>query len=95
MKFKLLLLSGVILVSFNFHCQLTNNTDCQLPKKSHIVRVKEGAYPGKVSSEIIPRKLKPNEKCLIENQRLETEILVLSLDEIHEVLIYPRNQIKE
>lgn len=95
MKFKLLLLSGVLLVSFNYHCQLTNNTVCQLPKKSHIVRVKEGAYPGKVSSDIIPRKLKPNEKCLIENQRLETEILVLSLDEIHEVLIYPRNQIKE
>ena len=94
MKFKLLLLSGVILVSFNFHCQLTNNTDCQLPKKSHIVRVKEGAYPGRVSSEIIPRKLNQVKNVLSKIRDMK-QILVLSLDDIHEVLIYPRNQIKD
>jgi hypothetical protein len=52
--------------------------------------------PGTVeSSDVKPRQLTYDEKCLIEQNRKDNEIVVLKLDMYTEVKIFPKSNIKE
>jgi len=52
--------------------------------------------PGTVeSSEVKPRPLTDDEKCLVEQNRKDNETVVLKLDMYTEVKIFPKSNIKE
>ena len=52
--------------------------------------------PGTVeSTDVKPRPLTDDEKCLIEQNRKDNEIVVLKLDMYTEVKIFPKSKIKE
>lgn len=66
-------------------------------------RAKINSYIIKVSCEnnsyyncqdIIPRKPTIDELCLIESLRLENELVIYKLDDLHVVHVFPLNQIK-
>lgn len=52
--------------------------------------------PGSVeSTDIKPRELTEDEKCLVEQSRKDNEIVILKLDMYTEVKIFPKSNIKE
>ena len=52
--------------------------------------------PGTVeSTDVKPRQLTDDEKCLVEQSRKEKETVVLKLDMFTEVKIFPKSNIKE
>lgn len=52
--------------------------------------------PGTVeSTDVKPRQLTDDEKCLVEQSRKDNEIVVLKLDMYTEVKIFPKSNIKE
>jgi hypothetical protein len=52
--------------------------------------------PGSVeSTDVKPRQLTDDEKCLVEQSRKDNEIVVLKLDMYTEVKIFPKSNIKE
>ena len=71
--------------------QSRQNEICDPSPKSYKVIVKENISSKIDSKNIVPRALKKSEYCLIvENRDLKNEIII-SLDEMHEVIIYPSN----
>ena len=44
--------------------------------------------------DLIPRKATVNELCLIESLRHDSQVVVYQLDDLHDVFIFPINQIK-
>jgi len=89
---KLLLTVGVFFFSFfSIFSQMRQNDICDPSPKSYKVCVKENVSSKIDSRNIIPRALKESEFCLIvEIRDLKNEIII-SLDEMHEVIIYPYN----
>ena len=89
---KLLLTVVVFFFSFfSVFSQMRQNGICDPSPKSYKVCVKENASSKIDSRNIIPRALKESEFCLIvESRDLKNEIII-SLDEMHEVIIYPYN----
>jgi hypothetical protein len=69
--------------------------NCQVYKSTYKVVIKENAYPGFDISVIVPRELTNEEVCLIKSLRREEENVVHSLDDVHEVIIYAKNKIKQ
>lgn len=69
--------------------------DCDfnnLPKEeTYKVRLIEGTVE---SSDVKPRKLTDEEKCLVESARLPDKSLVIQLDMFTEVEVFPRNKTK-
>ena len=63
---------------------------CEISHKSYKVCIKTDIdINGTDRRHIIPRALKESEYCLVENSRDSKIEVVISLDEIHEVIIYP------
>ena len=89
---KLLLTVGVFLFSlFSAFSQSSEDVYCDISPKSSKVCIKEKISKGIDSRNIIPRALKESEFCLIvESRDLKNEVII-SLDEMHEVIIYPYN----
>jgi hypothetical protein len=89
---KLLLTVGVFLFSLlSAFSQSSEDVYCDISPKSYKVCIKEKISKGIDSRHIIPRALKESEYCIIlENRDLKNEIII-SLDEMHEVIIYPYN----
>ena len=70
---------------------MRQNDICDPSPKSYKVCVKENVSSKIDSRNIIPRALKESEFCLIvESRDLKNEVII-SLDEMHEVIIYPYN----
>lgn len=88
---KLLFLTGAFsLFSFFLFSQNNINEVCKLDAKSYRVRIKKSFSQNQnLVESIIPRSLKKNEYCLIKENRHASKTVVLSLDERHEVIIYP------
>lgn len=67
---------------------------CLVNPKSYKVCVKKSiTFKGVTSNVVIPREIKKNELCLIVRNRDRFDVVVLSLDEIHEVVIYPYSEL--
>jgi hypothetical protein len=91
MKKLLISLSIFFFAFFSAFSQSRKNEICTLSSKTYKVRVKENISSKIDSKHIVPRALKKSEYCFIlVNRDLKNEI-VISLDEIHEVIIYPYN----
>lgn len=88
------LLTTVCIFLFAFisaFSQSRQNEICDPSPKTYKVIVKENISSKIDSKNIVPRSLKKSEYCLIvENRDLKNEIII-SLDEKHEVIIYPYN----
>jgi len=65
---------------------------CKVNPKSYNVIVKENAFKNIDSKNVIPRALKQFEYCLISKHRHATNIVVISLDEKHELIIFPYSE---
>ena len=89
---KLLLTASIFFFAFfsTFSQSLLSDI-CDISPKSYKVCVKEKISSNIDIKHIIPRVLKKSEYCIIqENRDLKNEIII-SLDEMHEVIIYPYN----
>lgn len=88
---KLLFSTGAFcLFTFFSFAQNNSNEKCKLDSKSYKVRVKKSFSQNQnLVQSIIPRSLKKTEYCLIKENRHASKTVVLSLDERHEVIIYP------
>jgi len=67
---------------------------CKVNPKSYKVIVKENAFKNIDSKNVIPRQLKQIEYCLIIKHRNATKMVVISLDEKHELFIFPYSNVK-
>ena len=88
---KLLFSTGAFcLFTLISNAQNNSNENCKLEAKSYKVRVKKSFSQNQnLVESIIPRSLKKSEYCLITENRHASKTVVLSLDERHEVIIYP------
>lgn len=90
---KLLCLTSVLFFSFfSAFSQIGQDDICDISHKSYKVRLKPTiSLDGIDVRHIVPRDLKESEYCLIQSNRDIKDEVVISLDEIHEVIIYPYN----
>ncbi len=87
---KLLLTASIFFISiFSAFTQTRQNEICDVSPKSYKVCIKENVSSKIDSRHIIPRALKESEYCLILESRDAKNQIIISLDEIHEVIIYP------
>jgi hypothetical protein len=90
---KSLLLTGVFCACYFLSFSQVIPTDsCQISSKFYNVVLNKGAFTDEQYAYVIPRNLKENEFCFIIHHRDEHEIVVLSIDPKHNVIIYPYNQ---
>lgn len=88
---KLLILTSIFcLFSLSLFCQKTQLNDCKSDAKTYKVRIKKSFSQNQdLVESLIPRELKESEFCLVEKNRNPNTVVVLSLDERHEIIIYP------
>ena len=87
---KLLFLTSILFLFISpASSQVRPNDTCELDVKSYNVRIKSNISNKGVVNAIIPRDLKKSEYCIVVNNRHQTKEIIISLDELHEVIIYP------
>ena len=92
---KLLFLTSIFcFYSFVAMSQKRHSDTCKVNPKSYKVILKEDAFQHVESKHVIPRELKQIEYCLINKHRHASEMVVISLDEKHELIIFPYSIIK-
>ena len=90
---KLLLLTSFFyMCNFVLMSQEGYSDSCKVNPKSYKVILKENAFQHVDSKHIIPRELKQIEYCLIIKHRHASEMVVISLDEKHELIIFPYSE---
>jgi len=94
MKKLLLLTSLFCLLNFVVFSQLGYSDTCDVIPKSYKIVVKQRIVQNLDSKHIIPRELKELEYCLINKHRHATKMVVISLDEKHELIIFPYSDVK-
>jgi hypothetical protein len=89
---KMYLVLPFMVVSFYF---LSAQNDCDLKnlpnENTYSVRIIEGSVE---SSDVRPRKLTDEEKCLVESSRLADKSVIIQLDMYTEVEVFPLNKSK-
>ena len=93
---KLLLLTSLFcLYNIVVFSQSGYSDTCEVVPKSYKDVVKKGAFISLDSKHIIPRELKQFEYCLINKHRHANNMIVVSLDEIYELIVFPYSEIDQ
>ena len=95
-KMKKLLLLTSLFCMFNYvvYSQKEYSDTCVVNSKYYKILVKTNAYNVVDSKHVIPRELRRTEFCLINKHRHASKMVVISLDEIHEIIIFPYSDVK-
>lgn len=93
---NLLCFSGILFFPFfSAFSQMDQDDVCEISHKSYKICIKTDIQLNGIDRRhVVPRALKESEYCLVENSRDSKVEVVISLDEIHEVIIYPYNDNK-
>jgi hypothetical protein len=100
--FQNLLRSSIDSSLFQTNGEIMSITSIQDTCESNL-RAKPNTYELKVNcknhnfyncSDLIPREVTVDELCLIESLRQDSQMIIHQLDNLHEVYVFPRNQIK-
>ena len=85
------LLLGVFLMCYHItiNSQTSTKDICKISQKSYSVQIKSNVDLGISNKHVIPRNLKEEEYCLVLEHRDTKKTTIISLDELHELVIYP------